>query len=82
MAANFSRAAAFFDGGVPDAPLGFVDDPPQAQGIGGIFQDAEVSQHILDLLPLKEADPADDLVRNPPADECLLDGVGLGVHPV
>ena len=38
------------DGGVADAALGLVDDAAQANGVGGVVDDAQIGDDVLDLL--------------------------------
>ena len=70
------------DGGVADAALWLVDDAAQADRIGVVIDDAHVGDDVLDLLAVVEALAADDAVGDAGADQRILDGVGLGVHPV
>ena len=68
--------------GAADAPGGDVDDPPQAQVVHGVVDDAQIGQHVLDLQAVKELHAAVDLVGDAVALEGHFQGVGLSVHPV
>jgi hypothetical protein len=58
--------------GVPEAPLGHVDDPLQGDRVVGVGDHGEVGHGVLDLGPLVELDPAHYLVRHPLAHEHVL----------
>ena len=69
-------------GGLPDLAGGYVDDAPQTQVIGGVADDAQIRQHILDLGAVEELHAAVDLIGDAVALERIFQRVGLGVHPV
>ena len=69
-------------GPVADAPARGVEDAPDAHGVVGVGDRAQVGQRVADLLALVEAHPADDLVRQAEPDEDLLEDPGLGVGAV
>ena len=77
-----AEALCLLQGLGADAPGRDVDDAPQAQVVGGVLDDPEVGQHVLDLCPVEEPGAADDAVGHPLALEGLLQGVGLGVVAV
>ena len=68
--------------GGADLAGGYVDDAPQPQIIGGVVDDAQIGQHILDLGPVEELHAADDLIGYAVALKGILHGVGLGVGSV
>ena len=70
------------DGGVADAPGGDIDDPPQAQVVQGVIQDAQVGEDVLHLRPVKELGAAHDAVGDAVALHGVFQGVGLGVGAV
>ena len=47
-----------------------------------VGNEPQISEHILNFLPLVESDAADDLVRNVRLDQHFLDDPRLGVRPV
>jgi hypothetical protein len=61
-------------GGVADATPGHVQDPPQADRVQRVDRGFQVRQQVLDLPPVVELDPADDLVGQAGLDEHLLQG--------
>ena len=67
---------------VADGALRHVDDPPQAHRVIRVFQNLQVSDDVADLAPLVEACAADNLVRNPRADEDVLQRAGRIVGAV
>ena len=67
---------------VADLPARHVDDPLEAHDVRVRAQDPQVRQGVLDLAPLVEPRPTDELVRDAVAQERFLDRPGLGVHPV
>ena len=67
---------------VPDAALGLVDDPPEADAVLRVVDHPQVSGGVPHLLGVIEAVTADDPVGHAAFDQGLLDGVGLGVGPV
>ena len=75
-------AAERLDRLVADLAARHVDDPLEAHDVRVGAQDPQVGQGVLDLAALVEARPADELVRDPVAQERFLDRPGLGVHPV
>ncbi len=70
------------DAGVPDAPLGHVEDPLHADLVGRVDDSPQVRHGVLDLAAVVEAGAADDLVRDPEAHQRLLDDAALGVGAV
>ena len=68
--------------GSADLAGGYVDDAPQPQIIGGVVDNAQIGQHILDLGPVEELHAADDLIGYAVALKGILHGVGLGVGSV
>ena len=69
-------------GPVTDAAFGLVQDAAQVDVVVRVDQDAQVGEGVLDFLALVEARAADHLVRQPDADQDILDGAGLGVGAV
>ena len=69
-------------GGRADLAGGDIDDAPQPQIVGGIVDDAQIRQHVLDLGPVEELHAADDLIGYAAALEGIFQRVGLGVHAV
>ena len=67
---------------VADAPGRDVDDPLERDAVRVGPEDPQVGQRVLDLAPLVEPRAADELVADPVAEERLLDGPRLRVHPV
>src|SRR5207247_11260111 len=51
-------------------------------GVGGVLDQAQVGEQVLDLAPLPEADAADQAVGDAAAAEDVLEGAGLGVDAV
>ena len=70
------------DAGVADAALGHVEDPLDADLVGGVDDRPQVGHRVLDLAAVVEAGAADDLVRHAEAHERLLDHAALGVGAV
>ena len=70
------------DGLLPDAPLGYVDDASEADGIVGVVDESEVGNDVLDLASLVETGAADQPVRDTVAHEGLFQDARLGVGAV
>ena len=68
--------------GGADLAGGYVDDAPQPQIIGGVVDNAQIGQHILDLGPVKELQTTVDLIGDAAALAGVFQRVGLGVHTV
>ena len=47
---------------VADAAFWLVDNPQQAQDVGGIVQNAQIGDDILDFLAVEKTGAADDLI--------------------
>ena len=69
-------------GGLSDLAGGHVDNAAEPQIVGGIVDDAQVCQHILDLCTVEELHTAVNFVRYAVALERIFQRVGLGVHTV
>ena len=61
---------------------GTLIDPLERHAVGVGAEHPQVGQRVLDLAPLVEPRPADELVADAVAEERLLDRAGLRVHPV
>ena len=70
------------DRGRPDPPLGHVDHPAGRHLVGGVGQQADVGQQVLDLPAVVEAGAPDHLVGNALAHQLLLQHPALGVGAV
>src|SRR5262245_45629212 len=62
---------------VAEAALWLVDDPFEGEVVGGLLDQAEISDRIADLGALVKAEAADDLVVEADRDEALLELAGL-----
>ena len=62
---------------VAEAALGGVDDPFEGEVVGGLGDDAQVSERVADLGALVEAEAADDPVGQADGDEAVLELAGL-----
>ena len=71
-----------FDGGLPQAAFGFVDDTQKAEIVVGVGEDPEIADDVLDLRPLIKAHSADQFEAQPLAAESLLEGAGESVDPI
>ena len=69
-------------GDVADLPGGHVDNATQTQVIGGVVDETQIGQHILDLGAVEEFHAAHHTVRHTVALEGIFQCVGLGVHAV
>src|SRR5699024_2446692 len=69
-------------GGGADLAGGLVDDPPQTDVVPGVGHDGHIGVDVLDLLAVVEALAAHDLVGDARPGEVVVEGGGLGVHPV
>ena len=65
-----------------DPPSGDVDHPLERDRVRVAAQDPQIGQGVLDLAPLVEPRPADQLVADAVAQEGFLDGSALGIRPV
>ena len=70
------------NGLVPDGALRLVDNPAQAHFICGVVDDAQVGDHVADLLALIEAQAADNPIRHAGLHEHLFQNVRLRIHAV
>ena len=61
------RVSEALNRGLADAALGGVQHPQQADGVGRVYKQLEVSEHILDLAAVVEAQAAHHDVGNAPA---------------
>ena len=68
--------------GLADAAARRVDDPREGDLVGGVDQQAEVGDRVLDLRPLVELGPADHLVGQLEADQRVLEHPAHRVGPV
>ena len=62
---------------VAEAALGRVDDPLEGEVVGGLGDDAQISERVADLGALVEAEAADDAVGQADRDEPVLELAGL-----
>ena len=62
---------------VAEAALGDVDDPLEGEVVGGLGDDAQISERVADLGALVEAEAADDPVGQADGDEAVLELAGL-----
>ena len=62
---------------VAEAALGGVDDPLEGEVVGGLGDDAQISERVADLGALVEAEAADDPVGQADGDEPVLELAGL-----
>src|SRR5204863_9982541 len=62
---------------VAEAALGDVDDPLEGEVVGGLGDDAEISEGVADLGALVEAKTPDDAVGQADGDEPVLELAGL-----
>ena len=70
------------DGGLANSPHGSVHHPLERQPVGGIGNQPEVGQQILDLGPLVKRQPGGHLVGDAVTSQREFDGTGEGIHPV
>src|SRR5215218_267453 len=68
--------------GVADATSRRVHDPPEGHRVGGVHEQRQVGERVLDLGPLVEARAADHLVRDAVPHEHVLEHPALGIRPV
>ena len=68
------RTAEHGQRGVPDAAPRHVDDPQEGLVVGGVGDESQIGQEILDLAALIEAHRADEAIRNPAEAEGLFEG--------
>ena len=68
--------------GVADAPPRRVDDPGEGDLVGGVDEQAEVGDRVLDLRPLVELGPADHLVGKLEAHQRVLQHPAHRVGPI
>ena len=71
-----------FQGCPADFPGGYIDDPPQAQVVRRVADHAQICQHVLYLRPVEELHASHNFIGYGVSLEGILQGVGLGVHPV
>jgi hypothetical protein len=69
-------------GRLADAARRRVEDPIEADVIGRVRQDLEVSEDVLDLAPVVEADRSEDPIRDPRLQHRLLEEPRLRVRAV
>ena len=62
---------------VAEAALGRVDDPLEGEVVGGLGDDAQISERVADLGALVEAEAADDAVGQADRDEPVFELAGL-----
>ena len=77
-----ARAATHGLGPVADAALGDVEDASQVDRVGGVGEDPQVGQRVLDLAALVEPGAADHLVGQADSHEDLFERPGLRVGAV
>ena len=70
------------NGGFTDAPLGRVQHPQQADGVGRVHQQLQIGEHVLDLAPVVEAQATHNDVRDTPPHQRLLHRPGLGIGAI
>ena len=63
---------------VAEAALRHVDDALEFQIVGGVGDDVEIGDRVLDFLALVKARTADDAIGKPERDEAIFDGAHLG----
>ena len=77
-----ARRSTRWSSDVLPSPAGrHVHHPGERQVVLGVGHQVQVRQDVLDLLPLVERDPADDLVGDLRRPERLLEGPRQGRHP-
>ena len=67
---------------LPDPAGRNVDHALERHPIGGVAREPDIAERVLYLAPLIEAGAADKLVRDPEADERLLQDAALRVDPI
>ena len=81
MPSASARSRELLQRRLADPPGRDVDHPAERHVVLGVGHQVEVGQDVLDLLPLVERDPADDLIGDLGRAERLLEAPGQGRDP-